>query len=81
MSARVQLNFEGNLGYSAEQVDKGGYALTIADLIMALEEAATEYGEDATIVLRQMNNPYGASYGNIYDGDIITAADTEEGAA
>lgn len=74
----VHLKFEGNLGYSADQVDRGERGLTIGDLISALEEAAEEFGEDTPVVLYQVNNPYGANFGRLYALDLVGGEDASD---
>lgn len=76
MSKRISLNVESNLGYAADQIDR---TITLADLLEQVQEAIVEWGEDAEVVLYQMNNQYGASYGRLSDGySVFDATDSYE---
>jgi hypothetical protein len=59
--ATVILNFDGNQGYSAEQVENR--TITLRDLRDALEQAIADHGEDTPVVLADSGNQYGAQFG------------------
>ena len=71
---KVTLQHEGNLGYGSDQV-KG---MTLGDLLEAVQDAVTEWGEDTEVVAFQTNNTYGASYGTLSRWETFRAADDEE---
>ena len=59
---RIRINFNGNQGYAADQIDDPA---TLGELLEAIQEAIEEHGEDAEVVAYQTNNPLGAAYGNL----------------
>ena len=73
---KVQLNFSGNMGYGADQVS----SLSLADLRSAIEEAIEEFGEDADVVMYQVNNGRGANYGEFCGPvwELFSAVDGED---
>jgi hypothetical protein len=71
---KVLLNHEGNLGYGPDQVQ----GMTLGDLLAAVEEAVTEWGEDAEVVLQQTNNRYGACFGHLNRWDTFAYPDADE---
>lgn len=76
MSKRISLNVEGNLGYGADQMNR---PVTLADLLEQVQEAIVEWGEDAEVVVYQINNRYGASYGQLARGyELFDATDNYE---
>lgn len=76
MSANVvRLNFQGNLGYTPEQVD--GPKLSLGELLGDLQDAIEKYGEDAELVTFQTNNGRGANWGLVSFAPF-DAADSEE---
>lgn len=74
MSAKVTLNIESNLGYGPDQVT----GITLADLREMVEEAVTEWGGDTEVVICQINNPYGANYGQFAAYDLFQSTEDEE---
>ncbi len=60
----VQLNIADNEGYAPDQV---GSTMTLGALLVALEDAVAEYGEDATLVLAN-GQRFGAGYGRLRVG-------------
>lgn len=73
--ARISINVEGNLGYSPDQIES---RITLGDLLEQVQEAIEEWGEDAEVVLHQMNNRYGASYGRLNRYELFGETDTDE---
>ena len=71
---RINLNIDSNLGYSADQIER---PMNLGDLLEAVEVAIVEWGEDAEVVIHQMNNRYGANFGKIADYDVFEASDDE----
>lgn len=59
---RVQMNVEPHVGYSADQIETG---TTLQELLEHVQEAITEWGADAVVVLNDPTNRYGAAYGRI----------------
>ena len=49
MATTVLMAHQGNLGYGAEQVQTG---VTLADLLEQVQDAITEWGDDALVVMR-----------------------------
>ena len=76
MSKRISLNVESNLGYGPDQIQT---SVSLADLLEQVQEAIVEWGEDAEVVVYQINNRYGASYGQLARGyELFDASDTYE---
>lgn len=73
--ATVKMNVEGNLGYAADQVES---RVTLADLLEQVQDAIEEWGEDATVVLHQVNNRYGANYGKLNRWDLFEGIESDE---
>lgn len=71
----VKMNFEGNLGYAADQVSN---KMTLADLLTQVEEAIEKYGEDAEVVSFQTNNRYGACYGSLDQWSGLFTSDEDD---
>lgn len=71
---KITLNFEGNLGYGTDQVE----GMTLADLKYAVEEAITEWGSDAEVVMFQTNNQYGAKYGRLSPWETFASNEEDE---
>lgn len=69
----VKLQFEGNLGYSADQVST---RTTLGDLLEQLQDAVERFGEDATLVLFQTNNRYGANFGKLATFESMFSGDS-----
>lgn len=59
---RIQMNFSGNRGYTADQIDT---PMRLDDLLVMVQEAVEEWGEDAEVVMHQTNNGHGANYGHL----------------
>lgn len=72
---RINLNIESNLGYSADQINR---AMSLGDLLEAVEMAIEEWGEDAEVVIHQMNNRYGANFGRIVSYDVFENPEDDE---
>jgi hypothetical protein len=72
---RVILAAEPNMGYAADQIDTD---MTLADLMALVEQAIEEYGPDAVVVTRDINNRYGADFGRLSPYDAINAADADD---
>ena len=72
---RISMNIESNLGYSADQIES---PMNLGDLLEAVEMAIEEWGEDAVVVIHQMNNRYGANFGQIASHDVFDASDDDE---
>lgn len=70
---KVKLNAESNLGYSADQVE----GMSLGQLLDLVEQAVTEYGEDAMVVLFQTNNMYGANFGTLSQWQLFDTADED----
>jgi hypothetical protein len=52
---------------------------TLGDLLRALEEAVSEFGEDARLVTRDDTNRYGASWGHLEQwGDLFQRVGDDE---
>lgn len=62
MTKQLLLDVSPNSGYSPDQINQ---KLTLAQLLEAVENAISEYGEDAEIVTYDVNNSRGAKYGYI----------------
>ena len=75
LMSKLLLNFQGNLGYGADQIAKG---ITLDDLQAAIEEAIENYGGDTEVVVYQGNAQYGAKYGRIDTYDVFSPEDDEE---
>lgn len=73
MSKRISINIEGNQGYGPDQIRE---ALTLSDLLEQVQEAIVEWGEDAEVVVYQVNNRYGASYGHLVPYELFDATDS-----
>lgn len=77
-ATRVLLAIDDNQAYMPGDVET---TLTLGELIAALQEAASEHGEDAIVVLNN-GQRYGASFGafRTMDGEItdITAAGADD---
>lgn len=71
---KINMNHSGNGGYAPDQVN----GMTLGALLEAVQEAIVEWGEDAEVVLHQVNNQYGASYGSFCEYEIFTN-DNDEG--
>lgn len=72
---KVRMNHAGNRGYAADQIEG---AMTLADLLAAVEEAIIEWGEDAEVVTFQTNNGHGANFGHLHEFDLFEAADDDD---
>ena len=72
---RINLNIESNLGYSADQIER---PVSLGDLLESIEMAIEEWGEDAEVVIHQMNNRYGANFGQFASYDMFDASDDDE---
>lgn len=59
---KVVLSIRDNEGYTAKQVDSRH---TLAELLHEVETAIDDFGEDAEVVTFNLNNPRGASWGNL----------------
>ena len=70
----IRMNIESNLGYSADQI---GSPMSLSDLLAAVEDAIENYGEDAQVVLHQVNNRYGANFGELYAGQLFDSDDND----
>lgn len=76
MSAnRIQMNVESNLGYGPDQIER---PMSLGDLLEAVQSAVEEWGEDAEVVLHQINNGYGANYGKLNMWDLFEASGDED---
>jgi hypothetical protein len=72
---RIVIAIDDNTGYSPDSVTS---TLTISDFILALQEAESEYGPDAFIVLDN-GQRYGARFGGLNKyRDLITGPNNEE---
>lgn len=73
---RVQMNHEGNRGYGADQIES---PMTLAELLEQVQEAVTEWGEDAEVVTFQSNNGRGANFGRLQSGyGLFESAEEED---
>ena len=72
---KITFNVESNLGYAPDQVE----GITLGELLAQVEEAVMEWGEDAEVVLHQINNRYGANYGRFVEYELFSNEDAEEG--
>lgn len=72
--ARIKMRFEGNIAYTAD--DAAG--MTLADLLEQVQDAITEWGEDAEVVLHQTNNGRGANYGQLAGWPLFASMDGED---
>lgn len=70
----VQMNFEGNRGYSADDV---GARMTLDEFISEVEDARDEWGGDAIIVVHQNNNR-GANFGHVSRWPLFEEAGSDE---
>jgi hypothetical protein len=61
---KVLMNHQGNLGYSAEQIEQ---SMTLAELLEAVTDAIDQWGDDAEVVMFQTNNGNGANFGKLHD--------------
>ena len=77
MSAhQIVMNFNGNQGYAPDQINS---KVTLADLLEQVQEAIHEWGEDAEVVLHQMNNGHGANYGSLAGGyDLFDGTEEDD---
>lgn len=73
-NARVNLSIESNLGYSADQIER---PMNLGDLLEAVQDAIDEWGEDAEVVIHQINNRYGANFGRIVSYDVFGSDDED----
>ena len=71
----VRMNAQSNLGYAADQIDR---PMSLGDLLAAVEDAVAEYGEDAQVVMHQVNNGYGANFGQLCEFDLFDVCDSDE---
>lgn len=71
---KVLMHMEGNCGYGADQVE----GMTLGDLLESVKEAVTEWGEDAEVVLLQINNRYGANFGRFASYDLFRTPDDND---
>lgn len=62
MSKKLLLDVSPNQGYAADQIEQ---KLTLGELLEAVKNAISEYGEDAEIVTNDVTNARGAKYGYI----------------
>lgn len=62
MTKQLLLDVSPNNGYGPDQVEQ---KLTLAQLLEAVENAISEYGEDAEIITHDVTNSRGAKYGYI----------------
>lgn len=69
---RITMNIHANRGYSAEQIDG---AMRLGDILAAVEEAITEWGEDALVVTHDTDNRYGANYGALGNYGMLFEAE------
>ena len=73
---RIKMNVNGNQGYGPDQIES---PISLGDLLEQVQEAIMEWGEDAEVVLHQVNNRYGANYGNLVEGfDLFESADDDD---
>ena len=73
---RIKMNVNGNQGYAPDQIES---PIKLSELLEQVEQAIMEWGEDAEVVLHQVNNRYGANYGNLVDGfDLFESADDND---
>lgn len=69
----VILHINANRGYAVDQID---HTITLGDLIAQLQEAASEFGDDARVVLFDGSNRYGANYGSLARyGSVVSGTD------
>jgi hypothetical protein len=72
----VALGVAPHRAYGASDVET---QMTLGDLMRALEEAVSEYGEDARLVTRDDSNAYGAAWGHLDSwGDLFRAVGSDE---
>lgn len=72
----VILSVDNCKGYAADQVES---TMTLRDLLAAVEDAITEFGEDAIIATKDTGNRYGAQFGRLDQwGDLFTDAAPED---
>lgn len=70
---KIKMNVSPNQGYGADQVT----GMTLADLRASIDEAITEWGEDAEVVTFDLGNRYGAKYGTLSSYDTFEACEDE----
>lgn len=58
---KILMMINPNGGYAADQVEE----MTLADLLQAVEDAISEFGEEATFATYDAGNRYGAKYGSL----------------
>jgi len=73
---KVLIRAESNLGYAADDVE--GNSVTLGGLLEAIQDAVTEWGEDAQVVLFQTNNQYGANYGRLAQYELFEAVEDDD---
>lgn len=76
-SEYVVMQVSANRGYAADQVES---RMTLADLLVEVENAIGDFGEDAIVVTQDRDNRYGAAWGKISTyGGVFEATDDGEG--
>ena len=69
---KVLMNYSGNRGYSADQIEN---PTTLSELLAQVQDAITEWGEDAEVVLFQTNNGHGANFGQLHEHPMFESAE------
>lgn len=73
---RVLMSHQGHLGYGADQIEN---PITLGELLEAVQDAVSDWGEDAEVVVQETNNGHGANYGRLYrQMDLFSLAEEDE---
>ena len=71
----VTMNVTNNQGYGPDQVET---RMTLADLLVEVENAIGDFGEDAIVVTHESGNRYGASWGKVSTYNTFQQAEDNE---
>lgn len=74
----IRMNINARTGYTADQVVRGSGAVTLADLLVEIEQAIDEWGDDCMVVTYDETNRFGAPYGKVLLHDLFDKMDDEE---
>ena len=72
--SKIKMRFAGNIAYTADDAE----GTTLADLLEQVQDAITEWGEDAEVVLYQTNNGRGANYGELAGWPLFATMDERD---
>ena len=64
----VMMKYSGHQGYGADQIEN---PMTLGEILEEIQDAITEWGEDAVVVPFETNNGRGASYGKFYKYELF----------